>query len=1152
MGSLVAEPLVRRYGAESVPALQVAGVEGNLWSGITLGGVRLVSGDSVLLRADRVMIRPSWQDLTHGVLWLSDLEIGGVRANVEDLSTLAARYGGGGDPKTEGLRPLRVLLKDITFDTPLYSVSLNEGLLTQDGTVQLSADMGGLPVRIDGRLSFSPLEALSADVRIGSGRGSLEGRLMAPFDVRGQFRSLKLSELLSVLSSVYKIDGEGDFDGSFTLQGAGEALKAWGRVGLTRGKIAGIPVSASIPWGYKEGNLVISQAKLESLSADIELRASADLRPVPLTDRLLVRGSAKNVLLKNLDEALSLNMKLSGAGGMVDFWASADQTGNTAGKVFVRLPDLKANGIQIVKGLRVEALMSPARSLTVNGVGEVFGAKLTASGEGGLRPAMLFSVDGMDAARIAATFPALAPLTPAGTLSLSVRVDERLAARGELRSAKLVLGGVRIDDLAASARYEADRVVLEDLKGKIGKAPLGLSGVVDLKEETLQFDGLLRGLSPASVAALEGQVTGPCDVSLTVEGTMRSPRVTVAVAGENNRIGDIPIRGLRLSGTYADDRVSIPETVLALPGGTVSFHGAVDLPKGAEPVLDLSAGAVALDLDKIVPDSTELSLTGRVGGTLKLRGPISDMALEALVESDKITVASMDVRDLRLDFSGTTRNVEVRAVRFKLDDGSLEGKGNLTFGRRGGLNVDMKVQGLELRALLARFGVDAGMGGYLDGTLSLKGTHRRPELTLRVTAPLTVKETLVDHLSITVTSPKRGRLELDAAGRMGELQVNLGGYLQRGKEGWSYSVESGPLDIDLLAAARMPSMKGKYSGDLRVNVSGNLGRRRNRNSGPRPVDISVSMPSFSTAGITVQDIFLPIRLLGDQVALRDGTARLFDGKVSLSADVSLPNQHWRAAVKVAGLDIGKATESFMSGGAIVGSADIGVSANGNYGTLMMTFAKGDFRSGSGYLHKFGALKAVTKDGRLPFAEIRGTFFWDGRDLWLNPGTQVTAPPGAPLYRHFAINGSLGVPGNGLGLMCQGRFDIQALNTILEALHGLFQLMTGTLSGGGSIGSSLLRGVLAKAVGYTEHDFQDVTFQLKGNWQELQLLNLQISKSLESYLTIINDETEEKEKETERRFRLHIRIPTGPGGVEDSEDAMNQFKKQLLDNLLNQF
>lgn len=1145
LGSLVVEPLVRQYGATVVPSLRVAGVGGSLWSGITLNGIDLVSGDVSLLSADRIMIRPSWEQLVHGALWLSDLEIDGVHTDVKNIETLAGHYGGG-EPSSSplALKPMRVTLKDITLDTPLHSIRIDEGHLAQDGAVRLAVDMGGIPVLADGRLRFSPLEALSFDVAVGSGRIHLDGRLMAPFDVKGNFRDLQLDELLSTVS---KIEGRGVFDGTFNVQGAGEALKAWGKVYLDGGEIAGIPVEASVPWRYRDSNFIVSDAKISSLSADIDLKVSADLRPVPLHDRLLVRGSVKNISMKKLQKALSPQTFVEGEGGMLDFFTSMDQKGQVAGRVFVRLPELKVSGKQIVKGLRADLVMASDRRLKADCSGEIFGGKLTGKGEArpgeALRSSMLFTVEGLNSALVAAAFPALAPLSPSGTLSLTAKVDERLAVEGEVRSSALTLSGVRLDALLASVRYDDNRVVLEGLSGRIGKAPLDLSGTADLKTSALRFSGSLKGFDPASVPALNGQIRGVCDMSLTVQGTTRSPEVTVALAGENNSVADIPVRRLRLSGSYANDRVTIPETLLLVPGGSLAFRGEVGLPKGREPDLNLSGNLTNLDLGTFSrPWGTNVS--GRLEGSLKILGPLSNASLTALVRSDRITMTSTDIRGLYLDVSGTTRDVEVRSVRAKIGNGSVDGKGRVTFDRRGKMQVDMKVEDIEIRSLLAQFGVDAGIGGNLDGSLLLSGTPVRPELTLKVTSPLTVKETLVDRLTVTVISPARGKFDLNSSGKLGDLLLNLKAHVERGREGWSYLAESDWLDMDQLIAAKMPSMKGRFEGKIKARVSG----RTDRGGKPQPVDVLISLPSFSTAGIQVKDISLPVRVLGNSATIRNGSGVAYDGKIAISADVFMPEQRWKAVTKITGLNIGKAAAPFMKEGEIVGSADVNVNLNGNYGALMMTFANGDFNSSSGHIHKFKVLDKIAENGRISFEKIRGSFFWDGKDLWLNPGTQATAQPGDPLYRYFAINGSMGIPGKGLALNCYGRFDVHLLDTVLGALRGAFQLMTGTLTGGGQ----LIRQAMGKVVGLTERDFQDVSFQLKGNWKELQLLNLKIDKSLEGYLPLQNlNEKSEENKEAERKIQFNLKIPTGRGGNGDGQDTQDQFKKQLLDNLLNQ-
>jgi hypothetical protein len=1157
----VVEPLVRRYGELSVPALKVGSVGGSLYSGVTLHDVRLTSEDAVLLSAERIMVRPSWDHLRRGILWLSDLEIDGVRAKAEDLSTLAARYGGKGGGSSASIEPIRVMLRDITLDTPLYSIEVEEGFLTQDGAVMLSADLGGLPLHLDGALSLAPLEALSVDVSVGTGRAFFGGKLTAPFDVKGVLHSVKLEELLSVFSTV---EGAGEIDGHFTVMGAGKGLGAWGSLRLSRGRVAGIPVEASVPWRYKDGDLLLSQAKVESLSADIDLKASADLRPVPLRDRVLVRGAIRNVSMQNLERALSLGAGLEGSGGMVDFWASADQEGRMAGKIFVRLPQLTAQGREIVKGLRASILLAPDKTLAIDCTGTVFKAKVLGTGQvvvtgasSAFWPTMSFTADGIDLSLVAAAFPGLASLAPAGVLNLNAKVENRggLSVEGHGSSQALAIGGVKLSALSGNLLWENDSVLLKGLKAQIGKGPLDLSGSVNLRTSELRFTGSLKRFDPRSVPALE-QMEGFCDVSVGVGGTIASPKVTAAVVGTQNSIAGIPIKRMRLSGTYENDKLVVPETVLLVPGGSLSFRGEVALPKGKEPVLNLSGSLVNLDL-KTLSEPWGTDVSGRLKGSMKVSGAASSAQLAVLVESDAIAVASHDVRDLCLDFSGTTKNVDVRSVRAKINGGTLEGKGFLTFGRRGKLQVNMQAKGIDIRALLAQFGVDGGVGGRLDGTLSLQGAPGRPELSVSVTSPLTIKETLLDRLTVTIVSPARGKISLNAAGYLGDLTLTLKGHMERNEKGWGYAAETGLLDLDRLVTAKMPSMKGQFSGNVKARVTGRLSRGR-RGGGkpaekstdsapPPPVNILISLPTFSAAGMQLRDIALPIRVEGDRATIRNGKGLAYDGKIDVEADVSLPDHKWSATTKITGLDMGQAAKPFMKEGSIVGSADVNVRLKGDYGALMMVFANGDFHAGEGYIHEFGVLDKIAQDGRISFKEIRGSFFWDGKDLWLNPGTQATAKEKDPLYRYFSINGPLGLMGKGLALNCKGRFDIHALDMLLGALKGAFQLMTGSLAGGGQI----LRQAVGKLVGYTERDFQDVTFQLKGSWQELQLLNLKIDKSLENYLPInkLNPENTQM-KESQKKIQFNITIPTGPGG-DDETDAQDQFKKQLIDNIFNQ-
>jgi hypothetical protein len=564
--------------------------------------------------------------------------------------------------------------------------------------------------------------------------------------------------------------------------------------------------------------------------------------------------------------------------------------------------------------------------------------------------------------------------------------------------------------------------------------------------------------------------------------------------------------------------------------------------------LRLSGEADGLDLEPL-GRAWDLDAKGRLGGAWKVSGPLSEAAFSGFVRGDALSVLSTDIRDLEVDVAGTPKSVSLRKLKAKVNDGAVEGNGSLAADR---MRADLDVNGIELRSLLARFGVDGGVGGHLNGVLSLRGTPGSPEASFEATSPLTVKETLVDQLKVTVTSPARDKFRVSASGRVGELELPLTATVERDEAGWKYVAESALLDLDKLVTAKMPSMKGRFAGSVQASLAGRLGGAQDRGKSPL-AEALIRVPVLEAAGARIQDISLPVRLEKERAVIRGGKGSVYGGKIDIAADVDIPREEWTASVGVVSLDLGKAAEPFMKeNGGLAGGLNVNIEAKGNSGALMTVFAKGDFHSDGGDIHGLDVLKKVVEDGKIPFQEIRGSFFWNGQDLWLNPGTQVTASPRAPLYQYFAVSGPLGVMGKGLGLDCGGRFDVQALDSVLGALKGAFQLMTGTLSGGGG---QLARRTVGRLLGFTDRDFQDVSFRLSGSWQELQLLDLKIDKSLETYLPVKDEEEETSRKETGKQFQFNLKIPVGSGGNAredgDDENPEDQLKKQLLDNLLNQ-
>ena len=1157
-------PIVRHIGSGLVPSLRVEGLEGSLYGGYTVTGAALVSGDAALLELRSLSVRPNWHSILSGNPWPEALELEGLSTDVESLRSLADRFGGGA-ASSEPLHvlPVRISVRDAAIASPWGALNLTSLDLSEQGGLVLRSALGELPLEADAVIGFSPLEVVSSDVRIGKGKGSFKGRLEQPFDLRGDLSALSLGSLLELLPDGADLRGTGRLDGRFSVRGTVDDLEAGGVLSLTHTHVRDVPLELRLPWSWSGGVLTVSDAAFRSLSADASLALSADFRGGAGTSgpRLAARGSAKGVSLKNIGRLLTPQAGLAGEGGQVRFNLTADASGSVSGDLSASLPEVAAGGKRLVRNLTADIRLTPGAPPHIVCDGEVFGGRVRGRGEalrrdGALRPEMSFTATELDTALMASAFPTLAAAAPSGKLALTVRVDEAMAVSGTLSSPGLTAGGVTVRDLSASLRCADGRAVLERLEGRIGKAPLSLSGTADLRRKGLGFEGRVLGLDPRSIPQIASQVRGLLDVKAFVGGSFSDPRVTVHLTGKDARVADIPLRGLKLSASYADGRLTLPESALNLPGGTLTLRGTVALPREGKPQLDLSGILNGLNLASLFGAGKPQGLEGTLQGSFKVSGPTDSAALSASLRGTGIRAGGVPLDRLELDLRGTTREIRVNRLSASLGKGTLEGKGSVSLSARNPmdhkLDVRLAVRDLSLRELLNPFVPDAPVGGILNGSLTLQGSPAKPEATLRVDTPLTVRETIIDRLALSVQSSGKDRFALHASGKLGDFGLAVKGDVRREGSGWRYSMTTEPLDLDRMLSAKSPSLKGKLAGRMTAKLTGAVGAK---GDGALPsVAVSLSIPRLTASGMTVTDIALPFRVSGGKATLSGGRAVFCKGSVRADADVNLAESKWQGTARVSGVDLGDLTRPFLPEGELVGSADANVRLKGNFGALMMVFANGSFTTSGGYLHKVEMIETISPIKRITFEAIRGTFFWDGSDLWLNPGTQATAGPGEPLYRYFSVNGPLGIPGKGdkgdkgdkgLKLVCKGRFDVQMLNKVLGAMKGVFQYFTGGLSN-----TNLLKSVLGEALGVNKRDFQDVSFVLAGGWSNLQLLNLRIDKPLKDYLPLEKLNRTEEQRGDGAQFRLNLKFPTGPGAKGGENRTEDQLKDQLLDNLLN--
>ena len=611
------------------------------------------------------------------------------------------------------------------------------------------------------------------------------------------------------------------------------------------------------------------------------------------------------------------------------------------------------------------------------------------------------------------------------------------------------------------------------------------------------------------------------------------------------------IGDLEVPVNFSNNILNIANSKISLPGGNVNFKGKVNLTNTSNPNLDISASTPGINISRLLSafklQNKEMPVSGHVRGNVNVKGNLNNASVNANIRAENVKAGNLvSIPNALADVQGNMNKINLKRLEAKVNDANINGNGQLTINKRNfnnsDLNFKMNVKNLELKPVLTAAMGSAPVTGNLNGNVNVNGTIAKPNLNLKLNSPIYANKMKIEDIAVTLKSPAQNQYAINAGARIDEFKVNADVDLKQQKNLWLYNVKTKPLDIDKAIKTQMPDMSGIAKGNLTVNVNGSTAANS-------PINIKVNSKELKVIDkIKIQDINIPVVFLPskNKIEIKNGKATLNNGAINSKVDVDLNKSTWQSNVTVRHLDFGKLAQPFLPEGELIGSVDVDVNAKGNFGVMPTNFANGKFHTGSGYVHKMKIIDSVTPTKKISFEKISGSFYWNGRDLFLNPGTQATAGANEPLYRYFAINGSMGIPGKGLRLLCDGRFDLKILDRLLGAMKGIFQYVTGGLTG------NALRDAAGRVLGIKKRDFQNVTFTLANSWTELRLLNLKITKSLEEFLPInvLNKEDEEKQR-SDTQFKMHLSIPVGPGNesVEDVSTS-DQFKEQLIDNLFN--
>ncbi len=1180
-GSWLILPLAERAGNFFLDPLkiEIANIDGSMHEGYSLRDLKLISGDEDLFTLNFASISPDWDlifDGMEGLPFIKSLQIRGISSDMNKLIALSNHFASDSDSdKQENINddseslnfkinPVNIMIQDINISSPYSNLALNELSLNESGNLKLITDIISrdniLPVRLNALVNFDSLDITSSDFTIGKASGKFAGGL-SPLKANLNISALMLDELLKFAPPL-PIKLSGRLDGRVSAISEDGYINASGVVSMPRADIMGIPLKFRVPFTWTKNKIfALDKASFKTDAARLNLTGSANLDNM----QVKAKGEAINLSLYELGRMFAPEVGLKGEGGRINFDLDTiigdNIFSNTRADISSEIPFISAAGIRILNAFNAKLKLSPRETPRISLGGEVFGGKLFARGEaeqdkeGNFKPQAVISVVNLDINTLLKAFPQIAKSIqkPAGKVTAKFIIPDNLRITGKITSDKISAQGITLTKLLANIIYDhkGSRAILESLSANLGKGSISGNAAANLKNTSFTAKLNADNLDLRAIPDLK-QVTGLYNLRADASGryaNINSINVRAHLTGKNagysgTRFGniDVPI-------TYANNQLNISGAKAALPGGAFNLKGIINLVNPANPGLDIAASTQGINIAETMRafnlQDKSMPISGRIIGGLNIKGALNNANVNAHLRAENFKAGNLvNIPSAVLEAQGNTQRVNVSKLTAKINNSDISGKGSLKINQKNFMNsaLDIKanIKKLELKPLQQLFMKTPVVTGQINGDLTVKGTLSKPQAEIKTAGPIYYGITKLEDIAVKLSSPGTDKYLINTALRIDDFKPAADILLTKKGDKWAYNVETKPLDINSAVKSQMSSLNNIVKGSAVIKVNGTADNS--------PININLSSKTVKVIDkVKIENINLPLVFnpAKNNLVMKRGRVIISGGEITSSVNVDLNKSKWDGIIKVAHLDMGNLAEPFMPEGELVGKVDAEATIKGTFGSMPTSFANGKFATTPGYIHKMDIIDKVSPIKKITFEKINGSFYWNGTDLFLNPGTGARAGKDEPLYRYFTINGSAGIPGKGLRLYCDGRFDLKILDQLLGAMKGVFQYMTGGLTG------NVLRDAAGRVLGIKKRDYQNVTFTLANSWEKLQLLDLKITKPIEEFLPInaLNKNDEQQKQDT--KFQLQIKFPTGPGSDNaEDESPADQFKQQLIDNLFN--
>jgi translocation and assembly module TamB len=772
--------------------------------------------------------------------------------------------------------------------------------------------------------------------------------------------------------------------------------------------------------------------------------------------------------------------------------------------------------------------------------------------------------------RLRAILPDLEPFLLEGNLAWEIFLrgsPQNPLASGKLHSERIRIRGELLESLETAWQYEKEIFSLQ--KARVSWKDVLLEGdgeIRDLfqsREMAFHASALPRGNRWAR-EILSQELREFClpleggKISLNLKGTPESFQGSLSgiLPPLQTPLGTTGRGSLKAS--LGPNKIEISSLELPLASGGLSLKGTLARSSSGAFHPSLKGEIRHIPLDPL--ESSGIPLKGLLEGTFQVRGSLESPELGFSLSSPEITFQEYRGKALSCqgNLSPETLRIEEARVRFWEGEAVLRGtlaplKTNPKLDFQGNF---AKIDLMGTQDLLDEAKIY--LKGIAGGTLVITGTPESPQITLEITSPKILVNSLpLEDVSGTLgISPQEIRMD-PLVVHAGSSPVTISTVVLPEKS-WesSFSATSDSLDLaSLLQSWELASPETPFfpRGKLRLRVQGNVRNGRLLGQG------NISSPELSAGTLRGEKIHLPFVFDENTFTLQESSLSFYQGILRGEGTINYAEKPalWKAHLWGEDIQISPFLRDLHPlSGDISGTGAFDLTLKGPLNYLFMTNGEGHITVREGAFSEFpqlAPLLAKAPQPQLDFASLQVYFSVDGRTLYFVPGSRLTAPPGNPIYRYFAADGFLPFTGRPMNINCITEINAPAINAFLGAFAGFLEtvFLTKDISQLGSLTNltqavedALLGGIFG---GLAKSDFREISFSLKGTMEKPEMANLSIAPKQGAFL--LNPQDKDK-GEKGRDFQLSFSFPTGEG-KKTSDDISGQFKDQIFEQAIKQ-